>query len=104
MAFTAPAYLALSRHGIFYFRMTVPSAVRPVFGAREVKRSLKTPHRQTAIRLARVCAVHCEHLFVRLQEHRMTYREMRALLQDAKDQLLGQLKQRLVQEGPPGSL
>lgn len=32
MAFTTPAYLALSRHGIFYFRMSIPARLRASLG------------------------------------------------------------------------
>jgi len=46
MAFQTPAYLALSRHGIFYFRITIPASLRALLGTREVKRSLKTPSGQ----------------------------------------------------------
>jgi len=60
MAFTSPAYLALSRHGIFYFRMTIPTQLRASLGTREVKRSLKTRHRRTPIQRARACASHFE--------------------------------------------
>lgn len=38
-----PSHLMLSRHGIFYFRVVLPSHLRPYFGGqREIKRSLAT--------------------------------------------------------------
>lgn len=37
-----PTYLLKSRHGIFYFRLRVPSALREVLGRTEVRHSLRT--------------------------------------------------------------
>lgn len=38
-----PAHLRRSRHGIYYFRITVPLAIRETFGGRsEIKSSLHT--------------------------------------------------------------
>jgi hypothetical protein len=95
MAIHAPTHLHVSRHGIFYFRITIPAALRTHFGVCEVKRSLKTRHRRTAIQLARVCATQYEGLFATLQEHPVTYLEMKQLLQDAKASMLDNLTHRL---------
>ena len=100
MAFTAPAYLALSRHGIFYFRMSIPARLRTHLGTREVKRSLKTRHRRTAIQRARACASHFEALFATLQEHPVTYLEMKQLLEDSRDTMYTFLKDGLEANGP----
>lgn len=45
-------HLKTSRHGIYYFRMTVPVALRPVIGKREILRSLQTRSPATARKLA----------------------------------------------------
>jgi integrase len=38
-----PAYIKLSRHGIFYFRLVIPATLRPIFGGRgEIRKSLAT--------------------------------------------------------------
>jgi len=100
MAFTTPAYLALSRHGIFYFRISIPAQLRPQLGTREVKRSLKTRHRRTAIQRARACASHFEALFATLQEHPVTYLEMKQLLVAAKDEMFALLTEQLETHGP----
>jgi len=100
MAFQAPAYLALSRHGIFYFRMSIPARLRTHLGTREVKRSLKTRHRRTAIQRARACASHFEALFATLQEHPVTYLEMKQLLVAAKDEMFALLTEQLETHGP----
>lgn len=100
MAFQLPAYLALSRHGIFYFRMSIPAALRAPLGTREVKRSLKTRHRRTAIQRARACASHFEALFATLQEQPVTYLEMKQLLVAAKDEMFTLLREQLEKDGP----
>jgi len=100
MAHTTPAYLAQSRHGIFYFRIAIPKPLRTLFGAREIKHSLKTRTRRTAIPLARLCTTHYETLFATLQEHPVTYLEMKQLLRDAQASLLATLKSRLEIDGP----
>lgn len=45
-------HLKVSRCGIFYFRMTVPVALRPVIGKREILHSLRTRSPATARKLA----------------------------------------------------
>jgi len=40
MAYTTPAYLALSRHGIFYFRMSIPARLRAHLGTRTLSRTI----------------------------------------------------------------
>jgi hypothetical protein len=100
MAFTSPAYLALSRHGIFYFRMTIPATLRRQLGRCEVKRSLKSRHRRTAIQRARACASHFEALFATLQEQPVTYLEMKQLLEDAQASMWTSLRHGPEANGP----
>jgi integrase len=100
MARNAPTYLAVSRHGLFYFRMSVPTALRAPLGTRELKHSLKTRHRRTAIQWARRCATHYDALFATLQEHPVTYLEIKQLLQAAKAALLEDLTRALERNGP----
>ncbi len=100
MAIHAPTHLHLSRHRVFYFRITIPAALRTHFGTRELKRSLKTRHRRTAIQLARVCATQYESLFATLQEHPVTYIEMKQLLHQAKDEMFALLNDQLEKNGP----
>jgi hypothetical protein len=52
-----PTYLLKSRHGIFYFRMTVPKDRKKLMGKSEVKKSLKTRDPQIALKRARKMAV-----------------------------------------------
>jgi hypothetical protein len=67
MATHAPACLHVSHRGICYSRVAIPTQLRTHPGAREVKRSLKTRHRRTAVQRARACAIQCETLFAPLQ-------------------------------------
>lgn len=42
-------YLYRSRHGLFYFRIVVPEAIRPIIGKREIRRSLRTTSKREAV-------------------------------------------------------
>lgn len=44
-----PSYLWLSRHSIFYFRVVVPSVLRPLFPCGEIRRSLQTRCKREAL-------------------------------------------------------
>lgn len=45
----APSYLLLSRHSVWYFRISIPESVRSLFGCCEVRRSLKTRCKREAL-------------------------------------------------------
>lgn len=46
---SVPSYLWLSRHSIFYFRVVVPSVLRPLFPCGEIRRSLQTRCKREAL-------------------------------------------------------
>jgi hypothetical protein len=53
-----PTHLRLSRHGVYYFRIVVPKAVRPAFALRpEIKTSLGTRNLKVAMVEARRLAL-----------------------------------------------
>ena len=52
MSITLATHLKISRHGIFYFRYTVPAPLRPHFGKKEVLLSLHTRDPAKARKLA----------------------------------------------------
>ena len=53
-----PAHPRRSRHGIYYFRITVPLAIRETFGGRsEIKSSLHTRNLKVAMVEARRLAI-----------------------------------------------
>lgn len=63
-----PTYIQRSRHGIFFFRMVVPKALRETFdGQTEVKRSLHTRNLREAMRVARPLGIQLYELFARLE-------------------------------------
>lgn len=53
MSFRLPAYLLLSRHHVFYFRVAVPVPLRSVLSRSEIRVSLRTSDRRAAISDAR---------------------------------------------------
>lgn len=62
-----PAHLRRSRHGIYYFRITVPLAVREAFGGRsEIKSSLHTRNLRIAMVEARRFAIDAYQSFARI--------------------------------------
>jgi integrase len=62
-----PTYIQRSRHGIYFFRMVVPKAVRgKLDGQGEIKRSLGTRSLREAMRMARPLALQSLDLFASL--------------------------------------
>jgi len=49
MPFRVPAHMYRNRHGTFYFRLCIPQALRSIAGTSEVRFTLGTQDRQTAI-------------------------------------------------------
>lgn len=60
---TVPSYLLLSRHSVFYFRIVVPEAIRPLFSQREIRRSLQTRCRREALIRGRELLLQVQRLF-----------------------------------------
>lgn len=52
MSIALATHLKVSRHGIFYFRIAIPTHLRPQFGKRELLYSLHTRDPAKAKRLA----------------------------------------------------
>lgn len=62
-----PTYVFRSRHGIYFFRIVVPRALREFFDGRcEIKRSLHTRDQRTALREARPLSLEIYAAFERL--------------------------------------
>lgn len=63
----APTFLLRDRHGGYLFRRLIPLHLREHLGhRREIRRSLRTHHRPTAVLRARALAVHFDLLFAKL--------------------------------------
>ncbi|WP_369959426.1 DUF6538 domain-containing protein [Pseudomonas benzenivorans] len=60
---TVPSYLLLSRHSVYYFRIVVPDAIRPLFAQREIRRSLQTRCRREALIRGRELLLQVQYLF-----------------------------------------
>lgn len=62
-----PSFLCLDRHGGFLFRRAIPKSFRPYFqNRRDIRKSLGTYHRPTAIKRARHCASSVDRVFDQL--------------------------------------
>jgi len=46
MAISIASHLILNPSGVYYFRIVIPSPLRPILGKRELKKSLKTSNRK----------------------------------------------------------
>ncbi|MCL5778332.1 hypothetical protein M1105_15220 [Limibaculum sp. FT325] len=76
-----PAYLTLSRHGVYYIRWPIPEALHPYGKVSDIKVSLRTRDRREALSLARQLAALADILTSRAVASRMRYDEMRAVIQ-----------------------
>lgn len=62
-----PSYIQRSRHGIYFFRIVVPKALRETVNGRwEIKHSLQTRNLREALRVARPLALQAFELFERM--------------------------------------
>ena len=71
MAYRLPAYLHRNRHGILYFRLTVPPDLRPVVGQAEIYRSLDTANVQRAADTAQTLQIEFRAIFRQLRHQRV---------------------------------
>ena len=62
----AADYLVLSRHGVFYFRRCVPTALRATLGRRQITLSLHTTNKREARIRVRSCAAASDTFFTRI--------------------------------------
>ncbi|CAN7160435.1 site-specific integrase [Paraburkholderia hospita] len=86
MPFRLPAYLHRNRHGMLYFRLTVPSDLRPVVGQAEIYRSLGSASVRHAADMAQTLRITLQRLFSDLRAdggqdvNGEAYRALRTLL------------------------
>lgn len=90
MPFKFPAYLHRNRHGMLYFRLTVPPDLRPVVGQAEIYRSLGSASVRDAADAAQTLRITIQRLFADLRGggddgmSEEAYRALRALLDQRK--------------------
>ena len=67
-----PSHIKISRHGIYYFRITIPQRLRPCFGGKlEIKKSLQTTVWRIARMQARLLALRAEWAFGEAERQQM---------------------------------
>jgi len=63
MAIRIASHLYLSPYGVYYFRLVIPVALRPVLGKIEVKKTLQTSNLRQAILMAKELSIKVEKAF-----------------------------------------
>lgn len=96
------AYLSISRHGIFYFRMPIPQFLHPSHKNADLKLSLGTRCPKVASTLARLLIVTGQSLLAQPTVKAMTYPEIRMHVQNHFRQRLIKFKVRVADAGPLG--
>ncbi|CAD6562572.1 DUF6538 domain-containing protein [Paraburkholderia sabiae] len=90
MSFRLPAYLHRNRHGMLYFRLTVPPDLRPIVGQAEIYRSLGSASVRQAADMAQTLRIALHRLFSDLRGNggegmnEEAYKALRALLDQRK--------------------
>lgn len=98
------AYLSISRHGVFYFRLPIPATMHPAQKRTSARVSLSTRCPATATRLSRVLVLAGQSLLTCATTAGMRYDEIRKLVQEHFRDLLRQLKDIAAADGPPDRL
>lgn len=62
-----PAYIQQNHYGIYHFRRAIPLELRPIFGKREITKSLQTRNPKKAIQSARFVAFQVDKMFEELK-------------------------------------
>ena len=94
------SYLYLSRHNIYYFRAIVPKDVGTGLHKREYRRSMQTRNLQVARSMARVLRTCFETQIEGMRDDMVEWEQLRKLLDDTLDDLLGSEREKLKQTGP----
>jgi hypothetical protein len=93
-----PSYLALSRHGIYYFRWPLRTALIERKSS-SVKVSLQTRDPKEALRLSRALSYSAQQLIQYGTERGMTFEEIRKLLTAHFSQMIAQRKLQIATNG-----
>ena len=94
-----PSYLAVSRHGIYYFRWPLRVAASLKHRSSSVKVSLLTRDPKEALRLSRALSDSAQQLVHYGTERGMTFEEIRTLLTTHFSQMLAQRKLQIATNG-----
>lgn len=96
----SPSHLQRSSHGIYYFRVVVPDALKSHLKRREIKCSLRTRCKQEAIGRALPLSLSIRHVFGNLSGTDVTYKEAKILLDRYLQQQMAMLDASLEKNGP----
>jgi len=94
------AYLSTSRHGIFYFRLPIPSHLHPNRKSSDVKMSLATRCPRVAARLSRQLIIAGQSLLARPTVKAMKYPDIRQHVQNHFRDRLDKFKIGVAEAGP----
>lgn len=95
-----PTYLQQSRHGIFYFRWTLPKQAQADSAGLCIKISLRTREPQRALRFAAPLRYLAQGLIDRGAHQQMNHKELRELVHEHFAKLVANAKARIDNEGP----
>ena len=95
-------YLSRSRHGIFYFRITIPNWVWGSLQRPEIRKSLRTTNHNKAIRIAHLMAAKAETLFQNARLLNMDINAVRAVLDRYLNEQLDSREQIRLSRGTKG--
>ncbi|MBU0909167.1 MAG: hypothetical protein KKA54_12250 [Proteobacteria bacterium] len=101
--FRVPSYIQTNQYGIYYFRIAIPQALQVQLGKKEIKRSLRTSNRRSAVQLAREWKVKADWLFSNLDRETMdieTWASRRKMLDDEYLYLTQIIDKALNEKGP----
>ena len=94
-----PAHLAISRHGIYYFRWPLPAALHPERKSSTIKVSLQTRDPKEALRWSRILSYVGQVGISHGIGHGMTFEEIRKLLLAHFSQMLTERKAQIAMGG-----
>lgn len=97
-------YLSASRHGVFYFRFSIPQTLHPERKQTSVRLSLNTRCPREALQLSRMLGYVGEHILSHAGIRAMQYQQIRDVLSDRFRRSLERHVERQAQFGPMSEL
>lgn len=94
-----PAYLSVSRHGVFYFRWPIPKALHPAKKATTIKVSLQVHDPKHALLMSRMLSYVAPAIMAREADKGMRYDDMRKILSEHFARLLTDYQSAVAKDG-----
>lgn len=99
--FKIPSFLIKNKYGIYHFRYALPVDLRSILGKAEIKKSLRTSHCSTAVRMAQAFRFQLDILFTLVRSGKiMNWKETREFLDKVADGLFRKYVQEIDEYGP----